>query len=214
MALNLTLTAGDVLVFKADGVALTPGDTDQFGAQPGGEDQQTHIVYTNNVIETSGVFTVHNDAAGVGIYFKVWDSGWRNFWVDGYEGGGSGGDSSSSSSSSTGVGYYVRGTAVGGWDVAENYQFAASSDTNNLGELLGVTLSVGEFKIANADWSKSWGWSYKNQDESEDHQVVQGGAKANFSKASGTDGNIKCDVAGTYNLYLTTNNYLYIETVA
>ena len=107
--------------------------------------------------------------------------------------------------------YYVRGTAVGSWDALQANQLTQSSDPNNVGEILDISLSVGEFKIANADWSKSWGYKYKNDDEVEDHITVQGGAAANFEQAPGDDCNIKCKVADVYNIYLTNNNYIYIE---
>lgn len=195
-ATGLSVTAGQSIVFSYQGEALT-----SIGSDP---QSATSI---NNINESSAPFTVHNDATNVGVYLKVYSSGY-SFWITGHEAGQEG-SSSSSAPQSQGVGFYVRGTSVGGWDAVAAHELVASSDSNNAGEIKGVTFTVGEFKIANADWSQSWGWSYKNKDESEDHLVVQGGAKANFSKGEG--GNIKCDTAGTYDLYLTTNNYIFIE---
>ena len=133
-----------------------------------------------------------------------------------------GGSSSSSASSSestestdtsesevpTGTGLYLRGTAVGGWDVAEANQLEEHG--TDLGCILNVKFSVGDFKIANNDWSEQWGWLYKNTDEEYDHVTVIGGAKDNF-EAGETDNNIHCAVAGFYDVYLTGNNYISIE---
>ena len=106
--------------------------------------------------------------------------------------------------------YYVRGTAVGGWDAVPVNQMLTDDDPNNVAIIQGIHLSVGEFKIANADWSKSWGYKYRNDGEAEDHITVIGGAAANFEEAT-SDCNIKCKVAGDYNLYLTSNNYISVE---
>lgn len=109
--------------------------------------------------------------------------------------------------------YYIRGTAVNGWDeVSEDFVLRESSDDNNIGEILDVYLKDGEFKIAGSDWNNgSWGYWYKNNDEENDHMTVQGGAAEHFSEANGGSGNIKCNVAGYYNIFLTKNNYIYIE---
>ena len=107
--------------------------------------------------------------------------------------------------------YYVRGTAVGSWDAVPANQMLTDDDPNNIAVISAIHLSVGEFKIANADWSKSWGYKYKNDGEAEDHITVIGGAAANFEEAA-SDCNIKCKVAGDYDIYLTTNNYISIES--
>ena len=104
--------------------------------------------------------------------------------------------------------YYVRGTAVGGWDALPTHQMAL--DAGNKAIIEGIEMQVGEFKIANADWSESWGYKYRNADEESDHITVTGGAKDNFGEGT-SDGNIACKVAGTYNLYLTNNNYISFE---
>ena len=106
--------------------------------------------------------------------------------------------------------YYVRGTAVGSWDALPANQMALG-EGNNRAVILGITLSIGEFKIANAGWTESWGFKYRNDDEQSDHDTVRGGAAANFEAAPGNDGNIKCNTAGVYDIYLTNDNYIYIE---
>ena len=98
---------------------------------------------------------------------------------------------------------YVRGTAAGGWEVNEAYRLGHSTDVNNRGEILNVYLDEGDFKIANEGYSNEWGWSHLN-DSSE--------AYANFSP-TGEYNNIHCDVAGSYNIYLTLNDYIYITFV-
>ena len=104
--------------------------------------------------------------------------------------------------------YYVRGTAVGSWDPLPASQMAL--DVGNKAIIEGLEMVVGEFKIANADWSEKWGYTYKNDDEESDHITIIGGAAGNFGPGA-SDGNIACNVAGTYNLYLTNNNYISIE---
>lgn len=104
--------------------------------------------------------------------------------------------------------YYLRGDAVGSWSPLPENQMTLMD--GNKAVKLNVSLDVGQFKIGNADWSESWGYKYKNQDEQEDHITIMGGASANFSEGK-EDGNINCDVAGRYNIYLTTNNYISIE---
>lgn len=106
--------------------------------------------------------------------------------------------------------YYIRGTAVGSWDPLPGNQMSVGTG-HCVAEFIGITLSVGEFKIANADWSKVWGYKYRNDGETVDHTTVIGGAAANFEEAT-SDCNIKCKVAGVYDLYLMDNNYISIES--
>ena len=107
------------------------------------------------------------------------------------------------------VSYYVRGTVTGlGWDALDEYQLHESVDPNNLGELLNAHFGVGEFKIADASWSDGSIWGY----EYDGHGTVIGGAASCFSAAD-ADNNIKCNVEGDYNVYLTSNNYISIEKV-
>ena len=114
-----------------------------------------------------------------------------------------------SSEAPVATGLYLRGTAVGGWDVAAANEL--QEHEGDRGAILNVTFAVGDFKIANADWSQQWGWKYKNDDEEEDHVTVIGGAKDNFEAAEGKDNNIHCKVAGVYDIYLTNNNYISVE---
>ena len=114
-----------------------------------------------------------------------------------------------SSEAPVATGLYLRGTAVGGWDVAAANELQPHE--GDRGAILNVTFAVGDFKIGNADWSQQWGWKYKNDDEAEDHVTVIGTAKDNFEAAEGVDNNIHCKVAGAYDLYLTNNNYISIE---
>lgn len=108
--------------------------------------------------------------------------------------------------------YYVRGTAVGSWDALPANQMTVS-EGDNVAEFLGITLSVGEFKIADATWSKIWGYKYKNNGEAEDHITIKGAAAASFEEGA-SDGNIKCKVAGVYDIYLTNDNYISVNVHA
>ena len=118
--------------------------------------------------------------------------------------------------------FYVRGTAAQGWDDEDcvaAYQFV--TDPDNKAVLLGVSLTVGDFKISDLDWTHQWGyyqckdggsfWSPNGGDT-----IVIGGAKDNFEAADGEglDRNIHCKVAGTYNIYLTNNWYVSFELAA
>ncbi len=45
-----------------------------FNAEPG----------DNNVVESEGSYTIHNDAENAFVLVKEWESGWTNFYVSGY----------------------------------------------------------------------------------------------------------------------------------
>ena len=116
--------------------------------------------------------------------------------------------------------YYLRG--LGDWDnVNPTYQLVAHE--GDKGAILGVSLAADqEFKIADSTWNNEWGyWGYKvNGGDYEypnpGYTIVIGGAAANFDQHSSSgDGvkNIKVKTAGTYNIYLTSNNYISIEEV-
>ena len=119
--------------------------------------------------------------------------------------------------------YYLRGTAGDGWgnsegdiDIDEAYRFVTDSD--NKAVLLGVSLTVGDFKISDQNWSHSWGFKqckdggdfWKPNGET---GIVIGGAASNFEEGA-SDDNIHCKVAGTYNIYLTNNWYVSFELAA
>ena len=119
--------------------------------------------------------------------------------------------------------FYIRGTAGAGWGngegdigIADTYRFV--TDPDNKAVLLGVTLSVGDFKISDQSWSHSWGFKqckdggdfWKPNGET---GIVIGGAKDNFEEGE-SDDNIHCKTAGTYNIYLTNNWYVSFELAA
>ena len=119
--------------------------------------------------------------------------------------------------------FYIRGTAGAGWGngegdigIADTYRFV--TDPDNKAILLGVTLSVGDFKISDQSWSHSWG--YKQCKDGGDFWkpngetgIIIGGAKDNFEEGE-SDDNIHCKTAGTYNIYLTNNWYVSFELAA
>lgn len=107
----------------------------------------------------------------------------------------------------TGTGYYVRGNAAGGWDSGYTaYEFF--NDPDDKGVLLNVHLSVGEFKIGKASWD----------DYNLGSDRLMGGAKdsGDITTASNWESksNMRVVHAGYYNLYLTSNDYISIETVS
>ena len=119
--------------------------------------------------------------------------------------------------------YYVRGTAGEGWgngegDIGISSAYRFVTDPDNKAVLLGVELSVGDFKISDQNWSHSWGFKqckdggdfWKPNGET---GIVIGGAAANFEEGE-SDDNIHCKVAGTYNIYLTNNWYVSFELAA
>ena len=126
--------------------------------------------------------------------------------------------------------YYVRGTAGEGWgsgegDIGISSAYRFVTDPDNKGVLLGVTLSVGDFKIGDQNWSHEWGYfSCKDAGDyfypnsgNEYNSIIIGGAKNNFEPQDGYDHgvcNIHCKVAGTYNIYLTNNFYVSFELAA
>ena len=110
--------------------------------------------------------------------------------------------------------FYVRGDAAGGWansDCTNDYRFV--TDPDNKAILLGVELTVGNFKISDIAWDHQWGY-YQCKDGggfwnvNGGNSLVIGGAASNFDHEEGKtsgDCNIYCKVAGTYNIYLTNN---------
>ena len=100
--------------------------------------------------------------------------------------------------------YYIRGTSVSGWDIAQEnvlYKYSVGTDK---GIAMGIELYQGEFKIADEGWTngKIYGWN---------KLLNTCGAYANFSEEAGD--NIRCNVDGRYNVYLTNNGYISIEFV-
>lgn len=172
------------------------------------------VIFTRGNQDTFDWNTIWNQTADLDI-----PTDGKNMWeFTGYDDGkmtGSWGTYSAESSSSeaaepTGTGLYIRGTAVSGWDVDPDYELVEHG--TDLGCILNVTFAVGDFKIGNADWSKQWGWEYKNDNEESAHVTVIGGAKDNFEKAEGEENyDIHCKVAAAYDIYLTANNYISIE---
>ena len=61
----------EIRILDADKNALS----ENFGAEPG----------DNNVDETAGVFTIHNNAEPAFVIVKTWETGWTNFYVSGYQ---------------------------------------------------------------------------------------------------------------------------------
>ena len=121
-------------------------------------------------------------------------------------------------SSNVGTTYFLRG-GMNSWTGAATDEFKTNGDWNNTGVLLNVELEANvEFKIAKNDgWTYQWNyWGYQlnGTEYWRGYEVsnVIGGAAANFE--GGSDNNIKCKVAGTYNFYLTDLNYLSVELAA
>ena len=115
--------------------------------------------------------------------------------------------------------YYVRGTAAQGWDAEDcvaAYQFV--TDPDNMAVIFGVSLTEGDFKIADSSWNHYLGFKECKDNSSPwkpngETGIVIGGAAANF-EAAASDDNIHCKVAGTYNIYLTNNWYVSFELAA
>ena len=117
---------------------------------------------------------------------------------------------------------YVRGAAGEGWGndtddigISDSYRFI--TDPDNKAVLLGAALSVGDFKISDQNWSHQWGYTQCKDggdfwSPNGGNTICIGGAAANFE--AGSDGNIHCKTAGTYNIYLTNNWYVSFELAA
>lgn len=119
--------------------------------------------------------------------------------------------------------YYVRGTAGDGWgngegDIGIDAAYRFVTDPDNIAVLLGVSLTVGDFKIADQSWMYSRGFKQARNGEdfwkpNGETGIVIGGAASNFEEGE-SDDNIHCKVAGTYNIYLTNNWYVSFELAA
>lgn len=93
---------------------------------------------------------------------------------------------------------YLRGS-FNSWETDD--ELDPSADPNNVGELLNVVLHAGEeFKIAEDDWTGKFVYGYESLNP----------ACESYANFSDYGGNIHCNVSGAYNLYLTTNGYIYI----
>lgn len=116
----------------------------------------------------------------------------------------------------TSKGVYVRGDAAGGWNSGyESFEFV--TDRDNKGVLFNVALKVGDFKIADSNYSHEWNYTQCKDggdywSPNSGNTICIGGAKDNFEAGSGS--NIHCKVAGTYNIYLTNNWYVSFELIA
>ena len=109
--------------------------------------------------------------------------------------------------------YYVRGTAIGGWDCVEENRLV--TDPDNQGVIYSVDLTVGDFKISDSSWGHYLG--YKTcldggtpWNPNGENTIVIGGAKDNFELGE-SDDNIHCKVAGAYDIYVTNNWFISIE---
>lgn len=108
--------------------------------------------------------------------------------------------------------YYIRGTAVGGWDV--NTVPCDATPGDNIASFTGVTLAVGEFKLCSPDWKDSYGWwgyALNGADWTANYtaNAPQGTGVSAFVAVTDSN-NIKCLVAGTYNFYINSSHQLYI----
>ena len=108
---------------------------------------------------------------------------------------------------------YFRGDN-NGWGATTETQLSESFDSNNIGEMLNVSLTAGNnFKIANSAWTRCWQWSgYKNGDSWIGMSVIQG--DTGYFGAGDSDDNIKCNTTGVYNFYLTNSNQIYVVKVS
>jgi hypothetical protein len=100
---------------------------------------------------------------------------------------------------------YVRGNLTGystnpSWAVSDDFKMTITSKSYGEGELhyiyefKGLILNVGDtFKLGDSDFGQSLGYSVTTEIS---HYYVQAGA---------SDNNIECAVAGTYDVYMTTN---------
>ena len=119
-------------------------------------------------------------------------------------------------SNNVGTTYYLRGDMTDWNNVESMREFKTNGDWNNTGVLLNVTMTANQqFKIALSNsWDTQWNyWGYSIGGAAtwrgDGISNVIGGAKGNFE--GGSDNNIKCKTAGTYNIYLTDLNYVSIE---
>ena len=123
---------------------------------------------------------------------------------------------SSPCSNNVGTTYYLRGDMSDWNNVESMVELKTNGDWNNIGVIKNITMSANQnFKIALSNsWDTQWNyWGYKiGGNESwrgSGISNVIGGAKDNFE--GGSDNNIKCKTAGTYDIYLTDLNYISIE---
>ena len=119
----MVVTAGDVLVFKHNGVAI-----ENIGPDQG----------DNNIASINGVLTVQT-AGTVDVYFKVYNDGGYSVWMSGYV------------APTLTHDWYLVGS-LNSWKENETYGFIANEDNANEVMLLGQHLEAGtELKLKNKE---------------------------------------------------------------
>ena len=204
---GLSFTVGDKVKMYVDGVAVAVWAE----ADP---DHDTYPNYDETPrSEQYDEVTIHETTNDAYVYFHQNNDevGSYSLWITpthSGQGGGGGGE--------TGDTYYVRGTAVDGWE-STTYPSDATPSGGNYVTFASVALAVGNFKVATADWKNSFGWwGYEFNSAWVANYAANaplGTAAANFAAVDGSN-DIACNVAGTYNIVITSDYQLYINLVA
>ena len=97
------------------------------------------------------------------------------------------------------TGLFVKGT-MNGWQTNDDYELGICWQPEMLGKILNVTIEAGvEFKIANDDWSESYGFDniFTNSTFSKPDELILGTE----------NNNIRCTATTTFNIYILNKEY-------
>ena len=160
-------------------------------------------------------FTIHNDATNVEVWLKKWSDGY-SFWITGYESGGSIDPSTTphGPEGSTLVSWYIVGQgsfSTNDWQISGGVQlYSNPNSTTDKGCILSISFAVGDiFKVTDGT---TW-YGYEKIDQWND-QSNKG--RSNFEGVNDNYGgkNIKCTIAGVYDMYVNSSGTFWIQTAA
>ncbi len=160
-------------------------------------------------------FTIHNDATNVEVWLKKWSDGY-SFWITGYESGGSIGPSTTphGPEGSTLVSWYIVGQgsfSTNDWQISGGVQlYSNPASATDKGCILNMSFVVGDiFKVTDGE---TW-YGYDKVDQWDDPSNK---GRSNFEAvADGYGGsNIKCTIAGAYDIYVNQSGNFWIQAAA
>ena len=191
-----SVTAGDVIHFYIDNNLVASN----IGPDSG----------SNNCIISDFLFVIHNDATNVTVYFKIWSDGGYSFWITGYEAG-TPSSEHHGPEGSTLVSWYLVGHGslwrYSSWSIDDSIQlYSNPNSTTDKGCILSVTFAENDlFKVT--DGTTWFGYEKIDPYVSDDNY----GLKNFIGDPDGFNGeNIKCTVAGTYDIYVNASGTFWI----
>ena len=174
----------------------------------------------NNVAGTfDDGYTIHNDATNAKVSLRIWEDG-HSFWIEGYTSGGGGGGGGGEQGGAHGpegstlVSWYIVGQgsfSTNDWQISGGVQlYSNPNSATDKGCILNMSFVVGDiFKVTDGS---TW-YGYEKVDQWNDPSNK---GRSNFeSKDDGYGGqNIKCTIAGAYDIYVNQSGNFWIQAAA